>query len=172
MCERSSWTQLLILQIRKPFLAKWTPVWVKQQMFPYQTNPQHQHYLWKHEPRRNEQITCGNIHMSVTMITVTNFTMLSIWLTWTLYRLWIGSLYPTQLFVEATAVSEWTITCGNTHMSVTMINVTDIIIIKPDTPINVYTRFCLNTAKSKFSLVSPVADWWNTINKQLNWIVY
>ena len=44
--------------------------------------------------------------------------------------------------------------------------------IKPDTPINVYTRFCLNTAKSKFSLVSPVADWWNTINKQLNWIVY
>ena len=44
--------------------------------------------------------------------------------------------------------------------------------IKPDTPINVYTWFCLNTAKSKFSLVSPVADWWNTINKQLNWIVY
>ena len=32
-------------------------------------------------------------------------------------------------------------------------------IIKPDTPINVYTWFCLNTAKSKFSLVSPVADW-------------
>ena len=31
--------------------------------------------------------------------------------------------------------------------------------IKSDTPINVYTRFCLNTAKSKFSLVSPVADW-------------
>ena len=31
--------------------------------------------------------------------------------------------------------------------------------IKPDTPINDYTRFCLNTAKSKFSLVSPVADW-------------
>ena len=31
--------------------------------------------------------------------------------------------------------------------------------IKPDTPINVYTRFCLNTAKSKVSLVSPVADW-------------
>ena len=30
--------------------------------------------------------------------------------------------------------------------------------IKPDTPINVYTRFCLNTAKSKFCLVSPVAD--------------
>ena len=30
--------------------------------------------------------------------------------------------------------------------------------IKPGTPINVYTRFCLNTAKSKFSLVSPVAD--------------
>ena len=27
-----------------------------------------------------------------------------------------------------------------------------------NTPINVYTRFCLNTAKSKFSLVSPVAD--------------
>ena len=44
--------------------------------------------------------------------------------------------------------------------------------IKPDTPINVYTRFCLNTAKSKFFLVSPVADWWKTINKQLNWIVY
>ena len=44
--------------------------------------------------------------------------------------------------------------------------------IKPDMPINVYTRFCLNTAKSKFSLVSPVADWWKTINKQLNWIVY
>ena len=32
------------------------------------------------------------------------------------------------------------------------------ITIKPDTPINVYTRFCLNTAKSKFSLVSPVTD--------------
>ena len=31
--------------------------------------------------------------------------------------------------------------------------------IKPDTPINVYTWFCLNTAKSKFSLVPPVADW-------------
>ena len=31
--------------------------------------------------------------------------------------------------------------------------------IKPDTPINIYTRFCLNTAKSKFSLVSSVADW-------------
>ena len=31
--------------------------------------------------------------------------------------------------------------------------------IKPDTPINVYIWFCLNTAKSKFSLVSPVADW-------------
>ena len=31
--------------------------------------------------------------------------------------------------------------------------------IKPDTPINVYTQFFLNTAKSKFSLVSPVADW-------------
>ena len=31
--------------------------------------------------------------------------------------------------------------------------------MKPDTPINVYTWFCLNTAKSKFSLVSPVADW-------------
>ena len=30
--------------------------------------------------------------------------------------------------------------------------------IKPDTPINIYTRFCLNTAKSKLSLVSPVAD--------------
>ena len=30
--------------------------------------------------------------------------------------------------------------------------------IKPDTPINIYARFCLNTAKSKFSLVSPVAD--------------
>ena len=44
--------------------------------------------------------------------------------------------------------------------------------IKPDMPINVYTRFCLNTAKSKFSLVSPVADWWKTINKQLNWMIY
>ena len=31
--------------------------------------------------------------------------------------------------------------------------------IKPDMPINVYTWFCLNTAKSKFFLVSPVADW-------------
>ena len=30
--------------------------------------------------------------------------------------------------------------------------------IKPDMPINVYARFCLSTAKSKFSLVSPVAD--------------
>ena len=30
--------------------------------------------------------------------------------------------------------------------------------IKPDTPINVYARFCLSTAKSKFSLVSQVAD--------------
>ena len=46
------------------------------------------------------------------------------------------------------------------------------IIIKPDTPINVYTGFCLNTAKSKFSLVSPVAGWWETINKQLNWMIY
>ena len=35
----------------------------------------------------------------------------------------------------------------------------NIVNIKPDTPINVYTRFCLNTAKSKFSLISPVADW-------------
>ena len=35
--------------------------------------------------------------------------------------------------------------------------------IKPDTPINVYTRFCLSTAKSKFFLVSPVAGWWKTI---------
>ena len=32
------------------------------------------------------------------------------------------------------------------------------VIIKPDTPINIYAWFCLNTAKSKFSLVSPVAD--------------
>ena len=30
--------------------------------------------------------------------------------------------------------------------------------IKPDMPINIYTWFCLNTAKSKFSLVSPVTD--------------
>ena len=30
--------------------------------------------------------------------------------------------------------------------------------IKPDEPINVYARFCLFTAKSKFSLISPVAD--------------
>ena len=30
--------------------------------------------------------------------------------------------------------------------------------IKPDMPINVYEWFCLSTAKSKFSLVSPVAD--------------
>ena len=30
--------------------------------------------------------------------------------------------------------------------------------IKPDTSINIYTQFCLNTAKSKFSLVSPFAD--------------
>ena len=43
--------------------------------------------------------------------------------------------------------------------------------IKPDTPINVSTWFCLNTAKSKFSLVSPVAGWWETINKQLNWMI-
>ena len=35
--------------------------------------------------------------------------------------------------------------------------------IKPDTPINVYARFCLSTANSKISLVSPVADWWNII---------
>ena len=32
------------------------------------------------------------------------------------------------------------------------------VLIKPDTPINIYAWFCLNTAKSKFSLVSPVAD--------------
>ena len=32
----------------------------------------------------------------------------------------------------------------------------ELICIKPDTPINVYTWFCLNTAKAKFSLVSPV----------------
>ena len=30
--------------------------------------------------------------------------------------------------------------------------------IKPDTPINVYARFCQFIAKSKFSLISPVAD--------------
>ena len=30
--------------------------------------------------------------------------------------------------------------------------------IKPDMPINVYARFCLFAAKSKFSLISPVAD--------------
>ena len=30
--------------------------------------------------------------------------------------------------------------------------------IKPDMPINVYAWFCLSTAKSKFSPVSPVAD--------------
>ena len=34
-----------------------------------------------------------------------------------------------------------------------------VVYIKPDMPINIYTWFCLNTAKSKFSLVSPVADW-------------
>ena len=37
------------------------------------------------------------------------------------------------------------------------------LIIKTDMPINVYAWFCLSTAKSKFSLVSPVADWWKTI---------
>ena len=30
--------------------------------------------------------------------------------------------------------------------------------IDTDTPIKVYAWFCLSTAKSKFSLVSPVAD--------------
>ena len=30
--------------------------------------------------------------------------------------------------------------------------------IMADTPINVYARFCQSTAKSKFSLISPVAD--------------
>ena len=30
--------------------------------------------------------------------------------------------------------------------------------IKPDMPINVYAQFCLFIAKSKFFLVSPVAD--------------
>ena len=31
-------------------------------------------------------------------------------------------------------------------------------LIMTDMPINVYTRFCQSTAKSKFSLISPVAD--------------
>ena len=53
----------------------------------------------------------------------------------------------------------------NTRLFTTLKSVA---IIKPDMPINIYTRFCLNTAKSKFSLVSPVADWWN--NKTSNWI--
>ena len=44
----------------------------------------------------------------------------------------------------------------NTILTQTVVGSVD---IKPDTPINVYTRFCLNTAKSKFSLVSLVADW-------------
>ena len=30
--------------------------------------------------------------------------------------------------------------------------------IKPDTTINIYAWFCLSTAKSEFSLISPVAD--------------
>ena len=51
----------------------------------------------------------------------------------------------------------------HSHISVLCLSVNPSLIhtfcIKPDTPINVYTRFCLNTAKSKFSLVSPVADW-------------
>ena len=42
---------------------------------------------------------------------------------------------------------------------VDMVEIEPVSNIKPDTPINVYTCFCLNTAKSKFSLVSPVADW-------------
>ena len=33
-----------------------------------------------------------------------------------------------------------------------------IVVIKPDMPINIYAWFCLSTAKSKFSLISPVAD--------------
>ena len=32
------------------------------------------------------------------------------------------------------------------------------IYIDTDTPINIYAWFCLSTAKSKFSLISPVAD--------------
>ena len=40
--------------------------------------------------------------------------------------------------------------------------------IKPDMPINIDAWFCLSTAKSKFSLVSPVADWWKTITN--SWI--
>ena len=38
-----------------------------------------------------------------------------------------------------------------------------IIDIDTDMPINVYAWFYLSTAKSNFSLVSPVADRWNTI---------
>ena len=30
--------------------------------------------------------------------------------------------------------------------------------IKPDTPIDIYVWFCLSTATSNFSLMSPVAD--------------
>ena len=94
MCEGSSWTLPLILQIRKLFPAKWTPVRVVQQTYPYQTNLQHRHYLWKHEPHPNEHITCGNIHLSITMITATNFIMLSTWQTWSLYELWIEIHIP------------------------------------------------------------------------------
>ena len=39
-----------------------------------------------------------------------------------------------------------------------VVSCSPVLSIKPDIPINVYTWFCLNTAKSKFSLVSPVAD--------------
>ena len=46
----------------------------------------------------------------------------------------------------------------NNCNDVSLCQTSDFIVIKPDTPINVYAQFCLSTAKSKFSLVSPVAD--------------
>ena len=51
------------------------------------------------------------------------------------------------------------LSCYNRPVLSSKLEESECVSIKPDTPINVYTRFCLNTAKSKFSLVSPVADW-------------
>ena len=84
-----------------------------------------------------------------------------------------GGLHPAGVYIQGAWVdppdigyyrirstSGWYLSYWNAFFSsISYFNKYEQINIKPDTPINVYTRFCLNTAKSKFSLVSPVADW-------------
>ena len=61
-----------------------------------------------------------------------------------------GSGVPPMVFVDDEGLEEQFLTEDE--------DTPNILNIKPDMPIKVYTQFCLNTAKSKFSLVSPVAD--------------